>query len=122
MGALQYFSIRVDISASTFVAIICAICIISREHTDPVLLSLLLTYAMNIQNNLTFLLMNQMSIETLMVNAERCMQMTQVEQEAVSDETLEDRPGWPENGQISFKSMLVKLKVATIAIFQDSKF
>ena len=98
MGALQYFSIRVDISAATFVAIICAICIISREYTDPVLLSLLLTYAMNIQNNLTFLLMNQMSIETLMVNAERCMQMTQVEQEAVSDEILEDRPGWPENG------------------------
>jgi ABC-type multidrug transport system fused ATPase/permease subunit len=98
MGVLEYFRIRVDISATTFVAIICAICIISRENTDPVLLSLLLTYAMNIQNNLTYLLMNQMSIETLMVNAERCMQMTEVEQERASDETVEDRPNWPERG------------------------
>lgn len=77
-GALQYFSIRVDCSASAFVAIICAICIISRENTDPVMLSLLLTYAMSIQGTLTNLLMNQMGIETLMVNAERCMQMTRV--------------------------------------------
>jgi hypothetical protein len=57
---------------------------------------------MGIQSALTILLNIQAEIEKLMVNAERCMILTKVEQERESDEMLKDRPEWPENGKIEF--------------------
>jgi ABC-type multidrug transport system fused ATPase/permease subunit len=69
IGIQCFFGIRVSICATIFVALICAICVITRETTSPVLLSLLLTYSMSIQDNLQWLLMLQMAIEKLMVSA-----------------------------------------------------
>jgi hypothetical protein len=97
-GINQYFRIQVNATATIFVALICAICIISRDTTSPVLLGLLLTYSMSIQYNLSVLLMVHMYIEKLMVSADRCMQMTKVVQEEYSEEMLKDRPEWPEKG------------------------
>jgi hypothetical protein len=97
-GVNQYFRIQVNATATIFVALICAICIISRDTTSPVLLGLLLTYSMSIQYNLSVLLMVHMYIEKLMVSADRCMQMTKVVQEEFSEEMLKDRPEWPEKG------------------------
>jgi hypothetical protein len=48
IGIQCFFGIRVSITATIFVALICAICVIARESTNPVLLSLLLTYSMSI--------------------------------------------------------------------------
>jgi hypothetical protein len=77
-GINNFFRIRVNATATVFVALICAICILSRGTTSPVLLGLLLTYSMSIQYNLSVLLMVHMFIEKLIVSAERCMALTQV--------------------------------------------
>ena len=112
-GINQYFRIQVNATATVFVALICAICIISRDTTSPVLLGLLLTYSMSIQYNLSVLLMVHMFIEKLMVSADRCMQMTKVVQEEFSDEMLKDRPEWPEKGCIEFQEVDLKYRPDT---------
>lgn len=94
----QYFKLRLNTTATFFLAIICAICIYSRETTSPILLGLLLTYSLGIQNNLTILLNITATIERQMISASRCLVMTKVIQEVESDEKLADRPEWPEKG------------------------
>jgi len=78
----QYFKLRLNTTATFFVALICAICIISRDSmgkNGPILLGLLLTYSLGIQNNLTILLNITSTLERMMINASRCMVMTKVE-------------------------------------------
>lgn len=121
-ASYQYFKLRLNITATSFLALICAICIYSRDSTSPILLGLLLTYSMGIQNALTILLNIQAEIEKLMVNAQRCMIMTQVEQERESDEMLKDRPEWPENGKIEFQKVDLKYRPTTEIVLNQLSF
>ena len=107
----QYFKLRLNTTATFFLAIICAICIYSRENNiSPILLGLLLTYSLGIQTNLTILLNLHATLERLLINASRCMIMTNVEQENHSDDKLTDRPNWPEQGVIEFTNVDLKYR------------
>jgi len=106
----QYFKLRLNTTATFFVAIICGICIYSRGDKNPILLGLLLTYSLGIQINLTVLLNIHATLERLMINASRCLTMTKVIQEKESGEMLIDRPNWPEQGEIEFKDVDLKYR------------
>lgn len=77
---------------------------------------------MGIQSALTILLNIQAEIEKLMVNAERCMILTKVEQERESDEMLKDRPEWPENGKIEFQNVDLKYRPTTEIVLDKLSF
>jgi len=85
-GVSLWFSIRVDFVATALLLVISFVCILSRDFTNPIVLSMLLNYSLSIQSCLSSLLQTQMSLETQMVNAARCMKMTQVIQEKVVEE------------------------------------
>jgi ABC-type multidrug transport system fused ATPase/permease subunit len=73
-GIFQYFKLRLNTTATFFVALICAICIISRDSptlgkNGPIWLGLLLTYSLGIQNNLTIMLNITSTLEAKMINA-----------------------------------------------------
>lgn len=58
-----------------------------------------------------------------MVNAERCMQMTQVIQEAVAGkENLHDRQDWPEKGQIKFENVSLRYRPDTELVLKNLTF
>lgn len=76
-----WFGVRVDMIAILLMASIVFICILSRESVDTVLLSLMITYGLNIQFALFNTLKCFMAVEVLMVNAERCMNVVQIQKE-----------------------------------------
>ena len=53
----------------------------SKPVMEPILLSLLLSYVLNIQSTLVWLLKYYVQIESNMINAERCMNIANVIQE-----------------------------------------
>ena len=82
IGVNLWYRIRIDILTIILLIIICLVCILAQDSgISPVLLSMLLTYSMSIQSSLNTMLAAQMYVETQMVNAERCMLMTDVKQE-----------------------------------------
>ena len=61
-------------------------------------------------------------IEKLMVNAQRCMLLTQVEQERESNDKVEGRPDWPEKGEIQFKDVDLKYRPTTEMVLNKLSF
>jgi ATP-binding cassette subfamily C (CFTR/MRP) protein 1 len=121
-GLYQYFKLRLNMSACSFVTLICFICIYEADYVSPILLGLLLTYSMGIQYNLTVLINIHAGIEKLMVNAERCMIMTKVPQELESEEMLSLRPEWPEKGEIEFREVNLKYRPTTEMVLNNLSF
>lgn len=123
-GVSLWFSIRVDFLATTLLLVISFVSVLSRDWTNPIILSMLLNYSMSIQSSLCWLLQLQMSMESQMVNAERCMKMTHVIQEAVpeKDGMLDGREKWPEQGQISFKNVSLRYRPDTELVLRELTF
>lgn len=69
---------RVDVLAIALMLLISVICILAREHSDPIILSMLLSYIMTIQYSLTWSLKCFMYLQSNMVNADRCMKLLEV--------------------------------------------
>lgn len=55
-GVSLWFSIRVDFMAICLLLSISFVCVLSRDYTDPVILSMLLNYSTSIQSCLSILL------------------------------------------------------------------
>jgi ABC-type multidrug transport system fused ATPase/permease subunit len=76
-GVSGWFSIRVDALAMLLILIISVICVMFRD-VDAVIMSMLLSNLLIIQYNLTWTLKSYMALQSTMVNASRCMKLTQV--------------------------------------------
>ena len=74
----SYFSIRLDLISCAMTTIITSACVALRDHSDPVMLSLLLTYSLNTQIILYSILRWYMSLESQMVTVTRCCKLKDV--------------------------------------------
>ena len=52
-GVNSWFSIRIDILALVLMTCFSFVCVLSREETNPIILSMLLSYVLTIQATLT---------------------------------------------------------------------
>ena len=75
-----WFAIRIDFLSILLMAFISAMCILLRAEDqddsagfEPILLSILLSYVLNIQSTLVWVLKYFVQINSNMINAERCM-------------------------------------------------
>ena len=105
-GVTGWFAIKVDLMAISLMFMMTMICVLSRDFTDPVILAMLLSYTMTIQSSLKWYLVCFNALQGNMVNADRCMKVLDIPQEATVDPRQEDllkgRPAWPENGSLQF--------------------
>jgi ABC-type multidrug transport system fused ATPase/permease subunit len=84
-GVTGWFTIKVDMMAIGLMFMIAMICVLCRDFTDPVILSMLLSYTMTIQFNLKWYLVCFNSLQGNMVNADRCMKILDIPQERKVD-------------------------------------
>ena len=77
-GVAGWFAIRVDFLAITMMLIFSTVCILVRESVDPIILSLLLVYMLQIQNSMIVFLRTFMFMQQNMVNADRCMKVCEI--------------------------------------------
>lgn len=77
-GVSGWFGIKVDILSFVLMVILYVVCILSREAADPVILAMLVTSVLAIQDNLMWSLKTFMQIHNTMVSAARCMKLIDV--------------------------------------------
>jgi len=63
-----------------------------------------------------------MTLEVLMVNAERCMNVMNIPKESFIEEQLTSRPNWPENGSIQFKDVCLKYRPNLDRVLHELSF
>ena len=67
-----------------------------------------------------------MGLQSLMVNAQRCVSLTEIIQERVLESDapryLENRPHWPEYGNIEFKNVGLKYRPNLETVLHDLSF
>lgn len=98
-----WFALRVDLFAFFLMLILILTCIAFRDVADPILLSIVVTQVLTIQESLIWALKIFVQIETKMVKVERCMKLLEIPQEKLAsapgiDEVLAQRTQWPEHG------------------------
>ena len=106
---------------------IAMICIFARGGgTGAIVLSMLLTYVMQIQVNMIWSLKAFMQWQSAMVSADRCLKLLEVPQEKLFDDEykniLEGRDQWPEQGQIEFKNVSLKYRPDTETVLHKLSF
>ena len=124
----SWFSLRIDMMSILLMAIISTGCVLLRQDVSqqefddkmsrgglaedtevmtPILLSILLSYVLTIQTTLVWVLKYYVQIESNMINAERCMQLTRIiqEKEICQEAKADLPPDWPLNGEIEFREV-----------------
>ena len=125
-GVTGWFAIKVDLMAISLMFLMTMICVLARDFTDPVILAMLLTYTMTIQGSLKWYLVCFNSLQGNMVNADRCMKVLDIPQEASVDPGQEDllkgRPAWPERGSLQFEGVSLKYRPNTEIVLNKLTF
>ena len=73
-----WFAIRVDVLSLITMTVISVICVTSRYRVDPIMLSLLLTYTLSLQQVLSSTLRMLMDVQARMVNVQRLLSLLKV--------------------------------------------
>jgi len=129
-GVTGWFSIRVDVLAIILMITITMTCVIGRSFNHSkdaaILFSMILSYTLTIQYNLTWSLKIFMSLQSNMVNAERCMKILDVaqERELMPDEPdlLAKRHKWPEEGNLEFRGVSLRYRPDTEIVLNKLSF
>ena len=81
VGTWCWFAVRVSV-VSVFVMGVCTvICILFRFEEEPVLIAMTLSYIIQLENYLIFMLYQMGDLERCMVSIQRCFQMLEIPQE-----------------------------------------
>lgn len=129
-GVSGWFGIKVDILSFFLMVILYVVCILSRDLADPVILAMLITSVLAIQDNLMWSLKTFMQIHNTMVSAARCMKLIEVPQEraipaevrASAGYPLSGRNQWPEQGAVEFKNVSLRYRPTTETVLHKLSF
>jgi ABC-type multidrug transport system fused ATPase/permease subunit len=122
-GVNQWFCVRIDILSVFTMFCFSLVCVLTRDFVDPIVLSLLLNYGLGIPLNLSFLLRMYSSTENMMVNVSRCLTQREVLQEkSDSSQPLQDRPSWPEKGEVEFRGVSLRYRPNTEQVLHQLSF
>lgn len=137
-----WFVIRIDLFAIFIMTVLTLVVVMGRKEdgSNTIVLSMLMTQTLTIQDTLFCLLQVWLGIETLMVNVVRCMRLSEVTQEsqiiASNDQQidteqsikhqeanlLQGRSNWPESGQLEFRNVHLKYRPDTEIVLKDLSF
>ena len=118
---------RIDGLAIITMMTISTFCVLYRNESNPVMLSMLLTYSLTVQAATISSIRCLMTIEARMVNAERCFSVLKVPQENIEgtlavEAFKELNPDWPAQGLIEFKNVALKYRPDTEIVLKDLTF
>ena len=141
-GVMQWLSLRINLLSIMLMAIIASACVLlradvppeekhindlgigeSKEALEPIVLSMLLGYVLTIQTNLVWLLKYYVQIESNMINAERCMSLTDIPSERLKDpDTIKVSRDWPTKGVIKFCDVSMRYRAGTDVVLDQMSF
>jgi len=125
-GLLNWFNLRVTFCTILVIAPAVSIPILMIPHGTiaPGVIALLITYVININDDIMWFLWCLSNFETNLIALERCRTFTQIEGEApaktIHPEQVENyNQQWPPNGSIDFKHYYVKYRPNLPLVIKD---
>ena len=122
-GTSQWFDLILDLMSFSFLFFLLCFTFLFKNNFSPKIIGLLLTYSINLQNNLIRGIRQISRLENSMISFERCLTYTKIQSEKPKikkeDKILEN---WPQNGKIQFIDYSVKYRPDTEIVLSDLNF
>ena len=122
-GTSQWFDLILDLMSFSFLFFLVCFTFLFKDNFSAKIIGLLLTYSINLQNNLIRGIRQISKIENSMISFERCLNYTKIPSEKAKikkeDKNLEN---WPENGKIEFVNYSVKYRPDTEIVLSNLNF
>lgn len=120
----RWISVNLNVISTALALIISFLCVFSVFNIGAASVGLLLSYVLQIANQLNTLMRSLTQVENEMNSAERmCHYALEMEQEApyeISDSA--PPPSWPQNGEISFKNVTMAYRPELPTVLQNLTF
>jgi ABC-type multidrug transport system fused ATPase/permease subunit len=122
-GVTNWYGLHLDIFS--FIFLLCFICstIFMGDGFDTAELGIMLSYIINLQDNLSKLLNFGCTFENSMVSLERCLVYTKIKTEAPGELPGDaEIQNWPSKGEVEFKNYSVKYRPDTEIVLKNLSF
>lgn len=123
-GTSQWFNLMLDLLTFTLRWVIILFTIYYRNYFSPQIIGIILTYLIQIEDNLTRFILCFSTFENTMVAFDRCLSIDSIPQEKASKtDTDKAMPSdWPINGSVTFDNVSVKYRSNTEIVLNKLSF
>ena len=123
VGIMNWYTLMLDFLSFTFIIFLVVFSIVFRTNYEASVIGILLTYCVQIQDELVRYLTCRSNLENDMVGLERCLAYTRIMSEKPEnmeiDKTLEN---WPTEGGIKFENYSVQYRPDTEIVLKNLSF
>eukprot|EP01127_Copromyxa_protea_P010841 TRINITY_DN2685_c0_g2_i4.p1 TRINITY_DN2685_c0_g2~~TRINITY_DN2685_c0_g2_i4.p1 ORF type:complete len:931 (+),score=213.14 TRINITY_DN2685_c0_g2_i4:1731-4523(+) len=110
MSVNRWLGVHLEFLGSCVVFSSAFFAVISRDSVSAAVAGLSISYSLRLTVNLDMLIRMSTEVETSLVSVERCMQYTELDQEAPYVNEYMCPPDWPSKGDISFKDLAIRYR------------
>ena len=123
VGIMNWYTLMLDFLSYMFIVFLVLFSIFFRENFAPATIGILLTYCVQIQDELVRYLTCRSNLENDMVGLERCIAYTKIKSEKPEKMPIDDELGiWPKEGKIKFENYSVQYRPETEIVLKNLNF
>ena len=123
VGIMNWYTLMLDFLSYTFIVFLLLFSIFFRFDFAPATIGILLTYCVQIQDELVRYLTCRSNLENDMVGLERCIAYTKIISERPEKLPIDDQLGeWPTEGGIKFENYSVQYRPETEIVLRNLNF
>ena len=123
VGIMNWYTLMLDFLSYTFIVFLLLFSIFARFDFEPATIGILLTYCVQIQDELVRYLTCRSNLENDMVGLERCIAYTKIISERPEKVKKDDELGeWPPEGGIRFENYSVQYRPETEIVLKNLNF
>ena len=123
VGIMNWYTLMLDFLSYTFIVFLLVFSIFFRFDFAPATIGILLTYCVQIQDELVRYLTCRSNLENDMVGLERCIAYTKIISERPEKLPIDDTLGeWPSEGGIKFENYSVQYRPETEIVLKHLNF
>ena len=123
VGIMNWYTLMLDFLSYTFIVFLLLFSIFARHDFEPATIGILLTYCVQIQDELVRYLTCRSNLENDMVGLERCIAYTKIISERPEKLDKDDELGeWPSEGGIKFEDYSVQYRPETEIVLKKLNF
>ena len=123
VGIMNWYTLMLDFLSYSFIVFLLLFSVFARHNFEPATIGILLTYCVQIQDELVRYLTCRSNLENDMVGLERCIAYTKIISERPEkmpkDESLAE---WPIEGSIKFENYSVQYRPETEVVLKHLNF
>ncbi|KAF9570989.1 Multidrug resistance-associated protein 1 [Mortierella alpina] len=102
MSSRRWLDVQLRLLSTIVLLCAAVFAVLQREHLDPSLVGLSLSFALTLTEEVTTLVRNFCDLQNQLVSLERVLEYTELRTEAPDATDVELPPNWPAEGRISF--------------------